>query len=172
MQCGCDAYSGVRQKYPGCIFAGLGSPNTNELSASTYPAFVHYPEGSCWSRRRTTACGEATYTENCEGKSLNEHNQSASIRFSVAVAGFARARLQHPEDAVDHRPVPIIRENPHGTGSGSEGAVTVMSCELFAEPGFNQLSSAKFNRLLDTIHDETVGAIKRQRPGIVLQHSR
>ena len=45
-----------------------------------------------------------------------------------------------------------------------------LAAESFAEPDFHQFSSAKFNRLLDTVNDETIRAIERQRPGIILQY--
>ena len=50
------------------------------------------------------------------------------------------------------------------------GCSRKLAAESFAEPDFNQFSSAKFNRLLDTVNDETIRTIERQRPGIVLQH--
>ena len=44
----------------------------------------------------------------------------------------------------------------------------LLAAQSFAEPDFNQFSSAKFNRLLDAINDEAIRTVERQRPGIVL----
>jgi hypothetical protein len=39
---------------------------------------------------------------------------------------------------------------------GGVGCSRKLAAESFAEPDFNQFSSAKFNRLLDTVNDETI----------------
>ena len=75
----------------------------------------------------------------------------------------------HPDaDAAPDPPTPNSFAKTFREHHVSIGWSRSLAAESFAEPDFNQFGSAKFNRLLETVNDETIRTVERERRGIVV----